>query len=67
MSATISQFPQQKGPPLSGAEAARRYVRRAGEAFELLAQATTDVERSTLCEMAEIWLDMAEAALPARR
>jgi hypothetical protein len=65
MSATISQFPNRARPVTSGAEAARRYVRRAEEAFELLAQSTTDVERSTLCDIAEIWLDMAEAALPA--
>jgi hypothetical protein len=67
MSATISQFPQRPQPATSGAEAARRYVRRAEEAFELLARSTTDVERSTLCDIAEIWLDMAEAALPAAR
>lgn len=42
-----------------------RYVRRAEEAFDLLAAAATDVERRTLCDIAEIWLDMAEAALPA--
>lgn len=66
MTATISQFPRVR-PALSGAEVARRYVRRAEEAFEMLARATTDVERSTLCDIAEIWLDMAEAALPAPR
>jgi hypothetical protein len=42
-----------------------RYVRRAQEAFDLLAQATTELERVTLCDIAEIWLDMAEAALPS--
>ena len=65
MSATISQFPQRERPVMSGAEAAKRYVRRAEEAFELLAHATTDVDRSTLCEIAEIWLDLAQSALPA--
>jgi hypothetical protein len=42
-----------------------RYVQRAEEAFDLLAAASTDVERRTLCDIAEIWLDMAEAALPS--
>jgi hypothetical protein len=67
MAAIVSQFPQRERPAMSGAEAARRYLRRAEEACELLAKATTDVERSTLCDMAEIWLDMAEAALPGGR
>jgi hypothetical protein len=65
MSARISQFPESGRPVMSGAEAARRYVRRAEEAFELLAQATTELERSTLCDIAEIWLEMAESALSA--
>jgi hypothetical protein len=65
MSATIALFPQPAGPPIRGAEAAHRYLRRAEEAFDLLAIATTDVERSTLRDIAEIWLEMAEAALPA--
>lgn len=67
MSATIEPFP--RPPPLTtrGADAATRYVNRAQEAFELLAQATTELERATLCDIAEIWLDMAEAALPRRR
>jgi hypothetical protein len=64
MSATIEPFPTPGGTPIRGAEVATRYVRRAHEAVELLGRATTDFERRTLCEMAEIWLDMAEAALP---
>ena len=64
MSATIEQFPKPGGTPLRGPEVAQRYMRRAEEAFELLAQSSTDLERSTLREIAEIWLDMAEAALP---
>jgi len=64
MSATIALFPQRPQPPTSGAEAAKRYLRRASEACELVALAGTDAERSTLCDIAEIWLDMAEAALP---
>ena len=66
MSATIEPFPTQDRPPIRGAEVSLRYVRRAQEAFDLLAQATTDLERRTLCDIAEIWLDMAEAALPVR-
>jgi hypothetical protein len=66
MSATIEQFPTPWRTPLRGADVAQRYVRRAEEAFELLARSTTDLERTTLCDIAEIWLDMAEAALPAR-
>jgi hypothetical protein len=66
MPATISQFPQGDRPVMSGPEAAWRYVRHAEETFELLAQATTDVERSTLCDIAEIWLEMAESALAVR-
>ena len=65
MSATIEPFPRPKSLNTRGADAAMRYVRRAQEAFELLAAASTDVERTTLCDIAEIWLDMAEAALPA--
>lgn len=64
MSATIEAFPRPERPTSQGADAALRYVRRAHEAFELLAQASTDLERATLCDIAEIWLDMAEAALP---
>jgi hypothetical protein len=66
MSAIIEAFPRPRSVQTRGADAARRYVRRAQEAFELLTAATTDVERKTLCDIAEIWLDMAEAALPAR-
>ena len=66
MSATIELFPYRRRPVTSGPEAAMRYVTRAHEAFELLAAARTDVERTTLCDIAELWLDMAEAALPAR-
>jgi hypothetical protein len=63
MSATIEPFPR---PQTRGAGAAMRYVRRAEEAFDLLATARNDVERRTLCDIAEIWLDMAEAALPSK-
>lgn len=66
MSATIEPFPQRGRPEIRGAEVSLRYVRRAEEAFELLSQATTELERQTLCDIAEIWLDMAEAALPAQ-
>ena len=66
MSATIEPFPTQALPRIRGAEVSLRYVGRAQEAFDLLAQATTDLERRTLCDIAEIWLDMAEAALPVR-
>ena len=65
MSAIIEPFPPRGRLQIRGAEVSLRYVRRAEEAFELLAQATTDLERHTLCDIAEIWLDMAEAALPA--
>lgn len=65
MSATIQPFPRTRATERCGPDAAMRYVRRAQEAFDLLATATTDVERSTLCDIAEIWLDMAQAALPA--
>jgi len=66
MSATIETFPVAAPLPTRGPEAAARYSRRAQEAFELLSRSITDVERTTLCEMAEIWLDMAEAALQDR-
>ena len=66
MSATIEPFPTPRGAPIRGAEVATRYVRRAQEAFDIIAQSTTDLERRTLCDIAEIWLDMAEAALPVR-
>jgi hypothetical protein len=66
MSATIEPFPVPGRLEIRGAEVSLRYVRRAQEAFELLAQSTTDLERRTLCDIAEIWLDMAEAALPAQ-
>jgi hypothetical protein len=64
MSAIIQAFPRARTAETRGADAAMRYVRRAQEAFDLLAAANTDVERTTLCDIAEIWLDMAEAALP---
>lgn len=64
MSAQIEPFPGTARHPSARNEAARRYMTRAREAFELLAAATNDAERVTLCEIAEIWLDMAEAALP---
>jgi hypothetical protein len=71
MSATIELFPTRVPTrariPIRGAEVAGRYAGRAQEAFELLALATTDQERQTLCDIAELWLDMAEAALPPRR
>ena len=63
--ATIEPFPTPRATPIRGAEVASRYVGRAEEAFELLSNATTELERSTLCDIAEIWLDMAESALPA--
>lgn len=66
MSATIQPFPRARAIETRGANAAMRYVGRAQEAFDLLAAASTDAERTTLCDIAEIWLDMAEAALPAR-
>lgn len=66
MSATIEPFPRTQRPAIRGADVSLRYVRRAQEAFDLLAQAPTEVERRTLCDIAEIWLDMAEAALPVR-
>ena len=66
MSAIIEPFPGPRSVATRGPDAALRYVGRAQEAFELLAAASTDVERTTLCDIAEIWLDMAEAALPAR-
>jgi len=65
MSATIEPFPSPGRGLARGADAAGRYVRRAQEAFDLLANASTDLERRTLCDIAEIWLDMAESALPA--
>lgn len=65
MSATIEPFPRGGRPQTRGPDAAMRYVQRAEEAFDLLAAASTDVERRTLCDIAEIWLDMAEAALPS--
>ena len=67
MSAIIEPFPSRGRLAIRGADVSLRYTRRAQEAFDLLAQATTDLERRTLCDIAEIWLDMAEAALPARR
>jgi hypothetical protein len=68
MSATIEPFPPRgRASTTNGPDAAMRYVRRAQEAFELLAAARNDVERTTLCDIAEIWLDMAEAALPENR
>jgi len=71
MSAKIELFPGPRPPSpearLQHAQAAAaRYANRAEEAFQLLAMATTELERSTLCEIAEAWLDLAEAALPAR-
>lgn len=71
MSAIIEQFPVRRVSPREAqwrrAEAnAVRYVSRAEEAFQLLAGATTEVERDTLCEIAEAWLDLAEASLPIR-
>ena len=66
MSATIEPFPRPVRPKTRGPDAAMRYVRRAEEAFDLLAAAGTDAERRTLCDIVEIWLDMAEAALPAQ-
>jgi hypothetical protein len=70
MSAIIQPFPrsrtaQTQGPQTHGPDAAKRYVHRAQEAFDLLAVASTPAERTTLCDIAEIWLDMAEGALPA--
>ena len=65
MSATIEPFPRPARAP-DQADAALRYIRRAQEAFALLGQATTDLERTTLCDIAETWLDLAEAALPER-
>ena len=67
MSAVIEPFPRPKVVSTQGADAAMRYVRRAQEAFDLMSMATTELERVTLCDIAEIWLDMAEAALPAIR
>jgi hypothetical protein len=66
MSATIEPFPKPPRPQTRGPGAAIRYVRRAEEAFELLAAAKSEGERRTLCDIAEIWLDMAEAALPSK-
>ena len=66
MSATIEPFPRPRNVTTRGTDAAMRYVRRAQEAFELQSAASTDVERTTLCDIAEIWLDMAESALPAQ-
>lgn len=66
MSATIEQFPRRDLARLRGADNARRYVGRAQEAFDLMGQATTEGERRALCDIAEIWLDMAESALPSR-
>lgn len=66
MMAKIELFPRPDPARRREAEAARRYVRRAQEAFDLLGQANTDLERRTLCDIAEIWLDMAECALPFR-
>lgn len=66
MSAIIEPFPRPERLTTSGADAAARYTRRAQEAFDLLAQATTELERTTLCDIAEIWLDMAESALLGR-
>jgi len=62
--AIIEPFPRSSPIPIRGADVSLRYVRRAQEAFDLLAQSTTELERRTLCDIAEIWLDMAEAALP---
>jgi hypothetical protein len=66
MSAIIEPFPRPRTIGTRGPDAAMRYVQRAQEAFDLLAAASTDVERTTLCDIAEIWLDMAEAALPVQ-
>ncbi|HEX3699346.1 MAG TPA: hypothetical protein VHV27_01605 [Phenylobacterium sp.] len=67
MSATIEAFPKSHSVRTRGPDAAARYVRRAQETFELLAAAATEAERTTLCDIAEIWLDMAEAALPLHK
>lgn len=67
MSATIEPFPLRRTTPLRGAEISRRYARRAQEAYDLLAVSRSELECQTLCDIAEIWLDMAEAALPAAR
>lgn len=64
MSAIVELFPSRGRLAIRGTDVSLRYVRRAQEAFDLLAQASTDLERGTLCDIAEIWLDMAEAALP---
>ncbi|WP_297695848.1 hypothetical protein [Phenylobacterium sp.] len=71
MSAKIERFPGVPAPrpevnPSRGESAALRYVSRAQEAFQLIAMAGTDLERSAYCEIAEAWLDLAEAALPIR-
>lgn len=71
MSATIEQFPVRRTSPAEVQRRrcetnAMRYVSRAEEAFQLLAAATTELERDTLCEIAEAWLDLAEASLPIR-
>ncbi|HSV03412.1 MAG TPA: hypothetical protein VLI41_09420 [Phenylobacterium sp.] len=69
MSAKIERFPAVRRPAggatLSrGETAALRYASRAEEALQLLAMATTDLERAALCGIVEAWLDLAEAALP---
>lgn len=64
MSATIEPFPPRGANPLRGADVSQRYMRRAQEAYDLLATSRTELERTTLADIAEIWLDMAEAALP---
>lgn len=71
MSAKIEVFPGRRPGPSEAARrrgeaAALRYVTRAEEAFQLLANASSELERTTLCEIAEAWLDLAEAALPVR-
>jgi hypothetical protein len=66
MSAIIELFPTGGRASMRSSDAASRYVRRAQDAFELLAQANSDLERRTLCDIAEIWLDLAESALPAK-
>lgn len=71
MSAKIELFPGPRAPHAEAVRqhahaAAMRYVTRAEEAFQLLSVASTELERSSLCEIAEAWLDLAEAALPVR-
>jgi len=65
MSAIIARFPARGTIPLRGAEVSQRYMDRAQEAHDLLAGARTDLERTTLNDIAEIWMEMAEAAAPA--